>query len=1424
MSIEEMPHSSTDWSRLQRYLPAEIYQKRDMGRCQKHLVELLRAVLPYIPPHVALDLLHRPVTAENTGKFLEGTLLFADISGFTNLSEKLKEMGGKAGAEEVTRIINAYLDVMLGILAKHNGLLIRFGGDAMLCLFTGEAIDDSGAMAAVRTAWEMKQVMAERFGAIEVFQQVFPLSMKVGTNSGLLFAANVGTSEHMEYLLTGSAVERTAHAESAASRGDVLISHETYELVKDKLAATALEERPGFYRVTKLHSMPDAGAESHWWAQIEKLLTSLENDLWGLVDRLDSLTPYLPAGALPLLVYDPQQGQIEGQHRQAAVVFVNFIGMSDIINARGITDVEGITADLSEYFRAMQEEVQYYGGVINKVDLYDQGDKLMVIFGAPVAHEQDAQRAALTALAMQEALKRLSSPTISAFLTQRIGIHTGFVFAGNVGSTTNHRGEYTVMGDMVNLAARLMSAAPPGQVWISHQVWEQIETGFQAQALPPISAKGISEPVPVYRLQAAGRIQRDRDWLRVLHSDVVGREAELALLAECLDDLCFDAGKQLLAIVGEAGVGKSRLIQEWQRRAASSSETANAVRWLNGRAHSYGQKTHGVLIEILEQLLGCDADAAPEDKWNKLSVFVKETFAGAAPGWFDEFSNRLAYLGHFLTLDLDMKTGLTERVTRLEADVLQLQTRLALCAVLECAARERPLVLLLDDLHWADEASLDLLTFLADRVSEAAPVLFCLLYRPQKERPIWHIWQTFERTYPDCRLLTLQELDAAHGRRLLSNLLQTAQLPEDFQALVLAETDGNPLYIEEILHSFIEDGILAQDEGSWRLTQDIARVHVPDTLYQIIQSRIDDLDFASPGSRRVLWLAAVIGDEFAEELALHIFTAAGRTQEEFLRHLRALQNAAMIEKVRFEGEGRPQRGYRFRHGLVQQVSYENIPLSRRREYHAQVGQWLEEKYPDNRQRYYDALAYHYDQGEQWEKAAHYHHLAGMQQMQRYANREAALHLQRTLEIAAQHFPLDENALLQVHEALGRVLTIIGQYDEALANLTAALRCLRDGEQRETQLHRARTCYHIGSVYERRGLLDEALDWQHRGLLLLPAEATVESAQLHALGSAIGYHKPDYALLKQEAEQTLVLAQQVDARAETAQAHNLLSIYYRHAGELAQAAEHCHRAITEYEQLADLIGTGRASLNLGVIAFEQDEWSKAEVAYQQARDGLERANESYLSAITLCNLGDLYRHLGNLDQALACAQQGLDRFVAQGSHQGIVFAHTVLATILWRQGKLEQARGALEQARAQMDAHDVRGFEPTVGRWLAEVHWTAGDIPHAEAEIQALLSMDTDVLDVEVEPIQRLRGLCLVAQGKPDEGIQVLRTSLERLEHKQARYETARTLLALAEVLAQMDDRTAEAKIHAERARAVFVDLGARLDIHETDELLARLGL
>ena len=1190
--------------------------------------------------------------------------------------------------------------------------------------------------------------------------------------------------------------------------------------------AEPLPDQPEFYRLLNVAKKSTA-ALANPWLEVTELLAGLADNLWGIVDRLDGLTPYLPAGVLPNLVYDPAQREVDGQHRQVTVLFANFTGISDIIDAYGTADSAGIAAELNAYFCAMQEEATYYGGAVNKVDLYDQGDKLMITFGAPIAHERDAHRAALTALAMQQAMGNLSTPMAASLLSQRIGIHSGFVFAGNVGSIQNNRREYTVMGDAVNLAARLMAAAPPEQIWISQQMWRQIESGFAAQPLPPLALKGIARPISAYQLLAARDSLIRQRASRELRSGIVGREAELDTLLLHFDELLFGAGKQIVAVMGEGGVGKTRLIQEWRQKTKEVAGDDRDVRWLAGYGRSYGQRTHGIFIDLLEDLLNIHTTDSPTDSLRKLSAPLWRLFKDRGTAWQDEFSDKLAYLGHFLGLNLTLREGLVERVVQLEAESLQLQTRLALCDLLLEVAHQQPLILVLEDLHWADEASLELLNFLIDRLPDDAPTLFCLIFRLQRQQPIWQTWHDLEDNHRDfCQRLVLTELRKSDGRTLLANLMQSVSLPPEFQDIILKATDGNPLYMEEVLHTLIEDGTLLSTEDGWQCTKDIADIRVPDTLYQIIQSRIDDLDFSSPGARRLLWLAAILGTSFTEDLLRHLFLATGRDKAEFLRHLRALRNADMLQRARIEhGDGlRP--GYQFRHGLVRQVAYENMLVSKRRDYHTQVANWLAETYTNNMEPHYDALAYHYDQGRQWAGAFKYHWLVGERDARAYANESANAHLRRALQIAPSAAPAPSTYNLgRVHFELGKVLVLGGEYEEALTHLQAAFADFEeDGGETAIRLC-ANVCYEFGRIYENRGGADNlqtALNWRDKGLALLPKLPLAETARLHALGGIVFLRQGDFDRCVAVGNESLTIAQAAQAKTEIGFAYRLLSLAARHQGRLQEAMDYSQQSLAIFEELADLIGMGREYANQGVFAFELDNWVLAQTVYHKAIDTLERVGDKYRLAMACNNLADLNAHLGDPAQGVLYAQRGLAIFVQLKSHQGVVFAHTVLASLYWRQRDLTAARSEVEYARRVVETHDIALFRPMVGRWSVQISMSAGDLISANEEIHALLVLGDEFLADEAEPIQRLWGQLLAAQGIETEAIQVLEANLTRLKAAKMRYQTGLTHLALAAAFAQID-KLAKAKTQAEQARTLFAELGARLDLQETEAFLVSLG-
>jgi tetratricopeptide (TPR) repeat protein len=468
------------------------------------------------------------------------------------------------------------------------------------------------------------------------------------------------------------------------------------------------------------------------------------------------------------------------------------------------------------------------------------------------------------------------------------------------------------------------------------------------------------------------------------------------------------------------------------------------------------------------------------------------------------------------------------------------------------------------------------------------------------------------------------------------------------------------------------------------------------------------------------------------------------------------------------------------------------------------------------------LAFHCDRAQQWNKAFAYHRLAGLRDARAYANREAALHLRRALEIA-DSLGLSGYEPAEVHFGLGRVQVVLGEFQDALDHLTEAWGLLEALSEGYAVRLRARAGNEIGRVHVHIGgreNLERALAWRAKGLALLPETPTAEAALLHLLGATVGYRQADYDLVDRECERAVDLAQATEAVPELGLAHRLLGLSARARGRLDQAVAHCRRSIQICQERADLTGLARDYINQGMYAVELGDFALAQTAYLDALTIQEHIGDRFHVALTSCNLGDLCCLQGDLEQGIAYAEQGLAMFTALASYQGIIFAHAVLAMLAWRGGDLDRARAESLTARALIETHEAPEFEATVGRWLAQVYLSQQDLERAEAELQTLLSKAD--LGVEFEPVQRLQGQLLAAQGNAIEAERILRESLERLEQRGERYEVGRTCLALARVLAQGEGSLLEARAQSVRAVEIFADLGARLDLSEAQDLTARM--
>jgi ABC-type oligopeptide transport system substrate-binding subunit len=611
------------------------------------------------------------------------------------------------------------------------------------------------------------------------------------------------------------------------------------------------------------------------------------------------------------------------------------------------------------------------------------GDAVLAFFGAPIAHEDDPERACRAALEITaeaaEYAERLEKERGIKGFNVRVGINTGLVVVGEVGSDL--RVEYTAMGDAINLAARMESAAEPGTVLITEDTHKLVAPLFETETLGSIQVKGRTDPVCVFRVLSAKEVPGKVRGIAGLESPLVGREAEFAALGEALERVEAAVGG-IVTIVGEAGIGKSRLAAELRREASAG------VQWVEGRCLSYGTSIAYLLwLDVLRGLLGVTLEESPRAVRETLRQRVQDLCPG-------EFEDVYPYLARLMSLrpaegveGLPLEQDLVAKLDDMGGLELKTSTFQAIETLIHCAASERPLVLVSEDLHWADPTSIELLKQVLP-LTDRAPILFICVFRPEKEHGSWRIRETVARTYGYRHTdLWLQPLSAADSETLVGELLQIEALPPELKERILDVVEGNPFYVEEVIRSLIDQGAIVQDEarGHWTATREVAEIPIPDTLQGVLTARIDRLQEEAKG---VLQMASVIGRIFL----YRILEAIAEEERQLDAHLLTLQREEMIrERARI-----PELEYIFKHDLTREAAYNGLLKKKRRLFHRQVAEALERLFPGRIEQQLGLLAHHWDRAGDPEKATAYLLRAGDQARLLCAHQEAIDYYQRAL--------------------------------------------------------------------------------------------------------------------------------------------------------------------------------------------------------------------------------------------------------------------------------------------------------------------------------------------------------------------------------------------------------------------------------------------
>jgi class 3 adenylate cyclase/tetratricopeptide (TPR) repeat protein len=712
---------------------------------------------------------------------------------------------------------------------------------------------------------------------------------------------------------------------------------------------------------------------------------------------------------------------IEGERRFATVLFADVARSTSIAEQ---LDPEDWTQIMNGAFGLMNAAVSRYGGTVSRL----MGDAVLALFGAPVAHEDDAERAVRAGLEIQLAARDYAQVVKRRYgvdFDLRVGINTGTAVLAFVGDAV--KTEYTAMGDAANVAARLQSVANPGTVLISADTYRLVHTQFDFKPRGAIEMKGKQAPVETFEVTGAKAVPGQARGLEGITSVLVGRDREIALLRDRLDALDKGVGS-VVAIVGEAGLGKSRLLAELKH---ARDAKADKPTWIEARAISYGQSIpYYPWRQLGRQIVGAsEMDPAPVLR-EKLQAFVNRLHLRPLDMPF--YETMLAVDTEESRIALSALSG-EAVVNGVAAAVVN-----AIKAGMRANGGMHPQVIVMDDLHWSDNATLELIAQVATLAAFEPLLLICIL-RPDRRAPSWQLLDRLQASLDaSFSRIDLEPLDPSASKQLLGNLLHIEDLPEGVRAQILARSEGNPFYLEEVLRSLIDGGQVVREGEHWRATKAILDAKIPETLAGVLSARIDRLP---ESTKRVVQTAAVIGRVFQHRVLEQVCHAAPPAER--IEHVEPHIATLSYEQLVRERARDPEREYIFKHALTCDAAYSLLLKSRRRDLHARAGAALETLFADRRDEFASMLAHHFEEAEDLPRAFDYSQRAAANARRVFAVREELQHRETIVKLTDRMLELPPATIIDAIIDWVAVRHRLNLYEGVLERLETAVSLARE---------------------------------------------------------------------------------------------------------------------------------------------------------------------------------------------------------------------------------------------------------------------------------------------------------------------------------------------------------------------------------------------
>jgi class 3 adenylate cyclase len=656
-------------------------------------------------------------------------------------------------------------------------------------------------------------------------------------------------------------------------------------------------------------------------------------------------------------VVEEEVPETEGERKHVTVLFSDLSGYTAMSES---LDPEEVKEIMSRIFGEIAQVVTKYEGFIEKFI----GDAVMALFGVPKAHEDDPIRAIRAAREIHELVDAIS-PGVEGRIGQPISMHTG-INTGLVvtGEVDMEKGTHGVAGDTINLASRLSNLAKPGEILVGLDTYRQAEGHFTFESLEPTLVKGKAEPIQVHKVLSAKERPVTVHRLSGLRADLIGRKAEIAELVEAVKNLRQGEGR-IFSICGDAGTGKSRLVEEFKNRL-----NLEEIQWIEGHAYAYSQNIpYFPLIDLLNRVLQIEEDDPPEN--------VREKVESGIEHLLGKKEDVASYVGGLYSLRYPEVEDVSPEFWR---------TRLQEAAqtIISALAKRALTIFFLEDLHWADPSFVELFRNALLRIRQPAIVL--CVYRPIFSLFTSHQLSGIEKIYQEIRL---QELSPSEAQDMLESLLKTETIPSDLKRFVQQKTEGNPFYLEELVNSLIESETLIRDNGSWKITKPITESDVSSTIHGLISGRVDRLE---KETKRILQEASVIGRAFLYEILKKVTELEGLID-------RGLSTLERLDLIRTRSV-QPDLEYMFKHPLTQEVVYNGLLKKERQAIHEHVALVMEQLFQDRLPEFYETLAFHFKQGQSVTKAVDYLMKSGEKSLARYAVKEAHQYFKEAFGILA----------------------------------------------------------------------------------------------------------------------------------------------------------------------------------------------------------------------------------------------------------------------------------------------------------------------------------------------------------------------------------------------------------------------------------------